>query len=85
MLHRVTLKPIFYISDPSHMVKKIVSSLSSSNRNTFMKVADNECQLSLSFMMVLWMSFNNNNEHQDFKMTDFVKKQFSSHASRTMH
>ena len=22
MIHRVTLKPIFYISDPSHMVKK---------------------------------------------------------------
>ena len=81
MLHKVTLKPIFYISDPSHMVKKIVSSLSSNNRNIFMKVADNECQLSLSSMMVLWMSFNNNsglNEHQDFKMTDFVKNSFQA-------
>ena len=81
MIHRVTLKPIFYISDPSHMVKKIVSSLSSNNRNIFMNVAGNDYQLSLSSMMVLWMSFNNNsglNEHQDFKMTDFVKNSFQA-------
>ena len=81
MVHRVTMKPIFYISDPSHMVKKIVSSLSSNNRNIFMNVANHEYQLSLSSMMVLWMSFNNNsglNQHQDFKMTDFVKNSFQA-------
>ena len=81
MVHKVTMKPIFYISDPSHMVKKIVSSLSSNNRNIFMNVADNDYQLSLSSMMILWMSFNNNsglNEHQDFKMTDFVKNSFQA-------
>ena len=81
MIHRVTEKPIFYISDPSHMVKKIVSSLSSSNRNIFMNVKGNVCNLSLSSMMILWMSFNNNsglNEQHDFKMTDFVKNSFQA-------
>ena len=81
MIHKVTEKPIFYISDPSHMVKKIVSSLSSNNRNISMTVAGNELNLSLSSMMILWMSFNNNsglNEQHDFKMTDFVKNSFQA-------
>ena len=33
MAHPITIEPIYYISDPSHVVKKIVSSLSSKNRN----------------------------------------------------
>ena len=81
MIHRITEKPIFYISDPSHMVKKIVSSLSSNNRNIFMNVTGNVRNLSLSSMMILWMSFNNNsglNEQHDFKMTDFVKNSFQA-------
>ena len=81
MPHRVTEKPIFYISDPSHMIKKIVSSLSSNNRNINKVVEGNIRNLSLSSMMVLWMSFNNHsglNEHNDFKMTDFVKNGFQA-------
>ena len=81
MIHIITEKPIFYISDPSHMVKKIVSSLSSKNRNIFMNVTGNVRNLSLSSMMILWMSFNNNsglNEQHDFKMTDFVKNSFQA-------
>jgi hypothetical protein len=35
MKHPTTNEPIYYISDPSHMVKKIVSSLSSKNRSIF--------------------------------------------------
>ena len=43
MAHPITIEPIYYISDPSHVVKKIVSSLSSKNRNIFKKV--NICEL----------------------------------------
>ena len=81
MVHRVSEKPIFYISDPSHMVKKIVSSLSSNNRNIYKVVEGNTFNLSLSSMMVLWMSFNDHsglNEHKEFKMTDFVKNSFQA-------
>ena len=81
MIHSVTTNPIFYISDPSHMVKKIVSSLSSNNRNIFMNVTGTARNLSLSSMMILWMSFNNNsglNEHHDFKIIDFVKNSFQA-------
>lgn len=81
MVHKVTENPIFYISDPSHMIKKIVSSLSSNNRN-IKKVGEGITHnLSLSSMMVLWMSFNGHsglNEHKDFKMTDFVKNSFQA-------
>lgn len=80
-LHQVTRQPIFYISDPSHMVKKIVSSLSSKNRNIFINVMGYDRNLSLSNMMTLWMSFNNNsglNQQQDFKMTDFIKNSFQA-------
>lgn len=80
-VHQVTKEPIFYISDPSHMVKKIVSSLSSRNRNIFMNVSGYDRNLSLSNMMTLWMSFNSNmglNQHQDFKMTDFIKNSFQA-------
>ena len=76
MIHKVTENPIFCISDPSHMIKKIVSSLSSNNRNIHKIVEGNIHNLSLSSMMVLWMSFNGHsglNENKDFKMTDFVK------------
>ena len=80
-LHQVTRQPIFYISDPSHMVKKIVSSLSSRNRNIFINIMGYDRNLSLSNMMTLWMSFNNNsglNQHKDFKMTDFIKNSFQA-------
>ena len=81
MVHKVTENPIFYISDPSHMIKKIVSSLSSNNRNIKKIVEGITHNLSLSSMMVLWMSFNGHsglNEHKDFKMTDFVKNSFQA-------
>ena len=72
--------PIFYISDPSHMIKKIVSSLSSNNRNIFIKVNGNNQQVSLSSMMNLWMGFNSSglNEFKDFKSIDFVKNSFQA-------
>ena len=81
MVHKVTENPIFYVSDPSHMIKKIVSSLSSNNRNINKNVEGNTHNLSLSSMMVLWMSFNTHsglNENKDFKMTDFVKNSFQA-------
>lgn len=37
MTHPIIGNPIFYISDTSHMAKKIVSSLSSPHRNIFKK------------------------------------------------
>ena len=65
----LTRQPIFYISNPSHIVKKIVSSLSSKNRYIFITVMGYDRNLSLSNMMTLWMLFNSNsglNQHQDF-------------------
>ena len=80
MTHPVNGNPIFYISDPSHMVKKIVSSLSSSNRNIFKSINGKKHQLSLSIMMNLWLSFNSTglNEHKDFKTIDFIKNSFQA-------
>ena len=81
MIDRINNKPIFCISDPSHMVKKIVSSLSSGNRNIYKMVNGVERQLSLSSMLQLWLSFNDSsgiNEHADFKTIDFVKNSFQA-------
>ena len=80
MTHPVYKKPIFYISDPSHMVKKIVSSLSSNYRNIYKFVNGKNNQLSLSNMMHLWTSFNGAglNEQKDFKTIDFVKNSFQA-------
>lgn len=80
MKHPIYGNPIFYISDPSHMVKKIVSSLSSSNRNIFKSVDGKYQQLSLSTMMNLWMSFNSLglNTHKEFKSIDFIKNSFQA-------
>ena len=72
--------PIFYISDPSHMIKKIVSSLSSNSRNIFKEVNGKNHQVSLSNMMNLWMGFNSSglNEFPDFKSIDFIKNSFQA-------
>ena len=81
MIERINNRPIFYISDPSHMVKKIVSSLSSGNRNIFKSIHGEERHLSLSSMLQLWLSFNDSsglNEHPDFKTIDFVKNSFQA-------
>ena len=81
MIHPITSDPIYYVSDPSHMIKKCVSSLSSSARNIFMTVDGIDHQLSLSIMMTLWMSFNDNaglNRFKEFKMVDFVKNSFQA-------
>lgn len=75
----LTRQPIFYISNPSHIVKKIASSLSSKNRYIFITVMGYDRNLSLSNMMTLWMLFNSNsglNQHQDFKITDSIKITF---------
>ena len=66
MIDRINNNPIFYISDPSHMVKKIVSSLSSGNRNIFKIVDGVERHFSLSSMLQLWLSFN---DSSDFERT----------------
>ena len=58
--HPITRQPIHYISDPSHMIKKIVSSLSSRNRNIFKVVDNKDRRVSLTVMFELWMSFNYN-------------------------
>ena len=80
MIQPIYNNPIFYISDPSHMIKKIVSSLSSSNRNIFKKVGVKNYQVSLSSMMNLWMGFNSSglNEFPDFKSIDFIKNSFQA-------
>ena len=81
MIERINNRPIFYISDPSHMVKKIVSSLSSGNRNIFKTIDGEKRHLSLSSMLQLWLSFNDSsglNEHPDFKTIDFVKNSFQA-------
>ena len=78
MKDRILEHPIFYISDPSHMVK---TSLSSGNRNIFKTVKGVERQLSLSNMLQLWMSFNDSsglNEHAHFKTIDFIKNSFQA-------
>ena len=79
MVHPITSQPVYYISDPSHMIKKCVSSLSSKTRNIFMQVNGEDHQLSLSIMMDLWLSFNDHgglNRFKEFKMIDFVKNSF---------
>jgi hypothetical protein len=79
MVDRIPHQPIFYISDPSHMVKKLVSSLSSGNRNIFKTVGLVERQLSLDNMLQLWLSFNDSaglNAHPAFKICDFIKNSF---------
>ena len=81
MYHPITREPIYYISDPSHVVKKIVSSLSSKNRNIFKTVNNVDKRLSLSMMFELWMSFNDNsglNRFKCFKTIDFVKNSFQA-------
>ncbi len=81
MVHPITLKPIYYISDPSHVIKKIVSSLSSKNRNIFKKVENEDRIISLSVMFELWMSFNDHsglNRFKTFKTIDFVKNSFQA-------
>jgi hypothetical protein len=79
MVDRIPHQPIFYISDPSHMVKKLVSSLSSGNRNIFKTVGLVERQLSLDNMLHLWLSFNDStglNAHPAFKICDFIRTHF---------
>lgn len=79
MVDRIPNQPIFYISDPSHMVKKLVSSLSSGNRNIFKTLNFIERQLHLDNMLKLWLSFNDSaglNEHPAFKICDFIKNSF---------
>ena len=81
MDHPITSEPIYYISDPSHVVKKIVSSLASKNRNIFKSVDNIDNRLSLTMMLELWMSFNDNsglNRFKCFKTIDFVKNSFQA-------
>ena len=81
MIHPVLSDPIYYLSDPSHMIKKCVSSLSSNSRNIYMTVDGKDHHLSLSVMMTLWMSFNDNaglNRFKEFKMVDFIKNSFQA-------
>ena len=81
MDHPITNEPIYYISDPSHVVKKVVSSLSSKNRNIFKSVDNIDNRLSLTMMLELWMSFNDNsglNKFNCFKTTDFIKNSFQA-------
>lgn len=58
MVHPVSLNPIFFISDPSYMVKKCVSNLDSKSRQVFMNVEGIDYQLSLEMQRYLWLSFN---------------------------
>ena len=81
MNHPITKKPIYYISDPSHVVKKIFSSLSSKNRCIHKSVDGKNCLLSLTSMFSLWISFNDNsglNRFPSFKTIDFIKNSFQS-------
>ena len=81
MLHPVYKNPIFYISDPSHSVKKICSSLSSSNRKIHIAIDGRDYLVSLGLMKEIWMSFLEStglNIHPEFKMTDFVKNSFQA-------
>lgn len=81
MLHPIYHNPIFYISDPSHCVKKICSSMSSSNRKIHIEIDGSDCLVSLGLMKELWMSFLESsglNVHPEFKMTDFVKNSFQA-------
>jgi hypothetical protein len=79
MVHPVTFNPIFFISDPSHMIKKCVSSLDSKNRKIFMSVDGIDYPLSLVIQRDLWLSFNDNaglNRFREFVMVDFEKNNF---------
>ena len=81
MKHPITHQPIHYISDPSHVITKIVSSLSSRNRNIFKTVDNKDRRVSLTVMFELWMSFNDNlglNKFKSFKTIDFIKNSFQA-------
>jgi hypothetical protein len=81
MIHPVWDEPIYFISDPSHVVKKIVSSTSSYNRKIFKSVNGIDRVVSLSAMYKLWESFNDNsglNRFKSFKTIDFIKNSFQA-------
>ena len=81
MLHPIYNSPIFYTSDPSHSIKKITSSMSSSNRKIHISINGKDNLVSLCLMKDLWMSFLESsglNTHPEFKMTDFVKNSFQA-------
>ena len=82
MKHPLSKEPIYYISDPSHMIKKIVSSLSSTNRKIYITTVDKVIRrLSLASMFSLWLSFNDSsglNRFPSFKTIDFIKNSFQS-------
>ena len=81
MIHPIYRNPIFYISDPSHSVKKICSSMASSNRKIHITIDGIDCLVSLGLMKELWMSFLESsglNVHPEFKITDFIKNSFQA-------
>ena len=81
MLNPIYNNPIFYISDPSHSIKKITSSMSSSNRKIHINIDGKDKLVSLNLMKDLWLSFLESsglNTHPEFKMTDFVKNSFQA-------
>ena len=81
MIHPVWNQPIYFLSDPSHVVKKIVSSTSSCNRKIFKSVDGIDRVVSLSTMFKLWESFNDNsglNRFKSFKTIDFIKNSFQA-------
>ena len=81
MIHPVWDEPVYFISDPSHVVKKIVFSTSSYNRKIFKSVNGIDRVVSLSAMYKLRESFNDNsglNRFPSFKTIDFIKNLFQA-------
>ena len=85
MLHPMTGRPVYWIPDPSHVIKKFVASLGNSNHLIFMKdpsrPADEEAtvQINLDAMHALFRSFEGRGGSLcmfRFNRNDFVKTNF---------
>ena len=79
MPHPTSEKPLYFVSDPSHAIKKICSSLGSPDR-LIQKSYDGKCyQVSLNLIKNLWLKFQNDsglNTFSCFSITDFEKTSY---------
>lgn len=74
----LNIQPVFYISDPSHAIKKLCSR--TSTRTITCVLQGREYDLQLRVMMSLWLSFQEDpecpNYFSSFTSTDFIKTSF---------
>ena len=80
MKHPVTQRPVFYVPDPSHVIKKLCNSLANSNHLIMKKdpltpTINPTLALTLNKLYELWQSFEGQNGMRifQFNRSDFIK------------